>query len=151
MPAKGQSGGGGLGGGGMRGGGGSGRSGGQKKIVSISTKKPLTPAQIKAREVKARVDKVKKSEAAQDLKSKNLNNFNKKFDRKPRAAVTKKNNSPFGPVAAGIVKPKVAPKSPKLNNRAKAAIGVTAATANAVRISKNKKKSVPVPRDRKKQ
>lgn len=84
----------------------------QKKVVSISTKKPLTPAQIKAREVKARVERVKKSEAAQDLKNKNLNNFNKRFDRKPRATVTKKNNSPFGPVAAGIVKP-TKPKGPR--------------------------------------
>jgi hypothetical protein len=113
MAAKGQSGGGGLGGGGMRGGGSTGRSGGQKKVVSISTKKPLTPAQIKARELKARVDRVKKSEAAQDLKNKNLNNFNKKFDRKPRPTVTKKNNSPFGPVAAGMVKPKPKPKGPR--------------------------------------
>jgi hypothetical protein len=39
----------------------------------------------------------------------------------------------------------------KLNNKAKAAIGVTAATANAVRINKNKKKSEPVPRDSRKQ
>jgi ribosomal protein S30 len=90
-----------------------GKAGTQKKVVSISTKKALTPAQIKARELKARVDRVKKSEAAQDLRNKNLNNFNKKFDRKPRPAVTKKNNSPFGPVAAGIVKPKPKPKGKK--------------------------------------
>jgi hypothetical protein len=68
---------------------------------------------MKAREVKARLDRVKKSEAAQDLKNRNLDNFNKKFDRKPRAAVTRKNNSPFGPVAAGIVKTKPKPKGKK--------------------------------------
>lgn len=113
MPGQRQTGGAGRGGNGMRSGGGSGKAGTQKKVVNISTKKPLTPAQIKAREVKARVERVKKSEAAQDLKNRNLNNFNKKFDRKPRAAVTKKNNSPFGPVAAGIVKTKPKPKGKK--------------------------------------
>jgi len=122
-----QSGGGGYGGGGGAAGGGGSRGGGgkttgnktkrtatgQKKVISISTKKPLTPAQIKARELKARVDRVKKSEAAQDLRNKNLNNFNKRFDRKPRPTITKKNNSPFGPVAAGMVKPKPKPKGPR--------------------------------------
>jgi hypothetical protein len=115
MAAKGQSGGGGGygGGGGAVGGGGGGRkttgnkttrtATGQKKVVSISTKKALTPAQIKARELKARVDRVKKSEAAQDLKNRNLNNFNKRFDKKSKPTVTKKNNSPFGPVASGMV------------------------------------------------
>ncbi len=39
----------------------------------------------------------------------------------------------------------------KLNNKAKAAIIATGATANAVRISKNKSKSVPVPRNPRKQ
>lgn len=39
----------------------------------------------------------------------------------------------------------------KLNNKAKAAIVATGATANAVRISKNKSKSVPVPRNPRKQ
>lgn len=101
-------------GGGMgRGSSGAAGGGGKKTITNIKTKKALTPAQVKARELKVRVDRVKKSEAAQDLKNKNLNNFNKKFDRKPRATVTKKNNSPFGPVAAGIVKPKPKPKGPR--------------------------------------
>ena len=87
--------------------------GGKKAITNIKTKKALTPAQVKARELKVRVDRVKKSEAAQDLKNRNLDNFNKRFDRKPRTPITKKNNSPFGPVAAGIVKPKPKPKGPR--------------------------------------
>jgi hypothetical protein len=95
------------------GGGGGGKKTPTKSVTNIKTKKALTPAQIKAREVKARVDRVKKSEAAQDLKNKNLDNFNKRFDRKPRAAITRKNNSPFGPVAAGIVKTKPKPKGKK--------------------------------------
>jgi L-lactate utilization protein LutC len=91
----------------------------QKKVVSISTKKPLTSTQMKTRNAKARVDRVKKSEAAEDLKNKNLDNFNRKFDRKPKTAakkkttVTRKNNSQFGPVAAGIVKPKPKGKGPR--------------------------------------
>jgi hypothetical protein len=119
MPAKNPSGGGGMG----RGGSGNGGGGGgkpikpkpvkPKPITNIKTKKPLTPAQIEARKLKIRVDRIKKSEAAEDLKNRNLNNFNKRFDRKPRAAVTRKNNSPFGPVAAGIVKTKPKPKGKK--------------------------------------
>ena len=101
----------------------------QNKVVNISSKKPLTSTQIKTREAKARVDRVKKSDAAKDLKNRNLDNFNKKFDRKPKdtaknkttsaalskkkTTMTKKNNSPFGPVAAGIVKPKPKGSGPR--------------------------------------
>jgi hypothetical protein len=112
MAGQRQTGGAGRGGNGV-GGGGGGKKTPTKSVTNIKTKKALTPAQIKAREVKARVDRVKKSEAAQDLKNKNLDNFNKRFDRKPRAAITRKNNSPFGPVAAGIVKTKPKPKGKK--------------------------------------
>lgn len=107
-------------GGGRLGGGGGGGGGGKptkptkpKPITDIKTKKALTPAQIEARKLKVRVDRIKKSEAAEDLKNRNLNNFNKRFDRKPRPAITKKNNSPFGPVAAGIVKPTPKGKGPR--------------------------------------
>lgn len=141
MAAGRQVGGAGRGGNGMRSGGSSGKS----NVTKIGSKKTMGKTEIK---VRTKTDKIRKSPAAEDMRKGNLDNFKKTFG-KPK--VTKKNNSPFGPVAAGIVKPKVAPKSPKLNAKAKAAIGVTAATANAVRISKNKKKSVPVPRDRKKQ
>jgi hypothetical protein len=113
MASKTPGGGGGLGRGSSGSGGGGGGKPKPKPVTNIKTKKALTPAQIKAREVKARVDRVKKSEAAQDLKNKNLDNFNKRFDRKPRAAITRKNNSPFGPVAAGIVKTKPKPKGKK--------------------------------------
>lgn len=94
-------------------GGGGGKPTKPKTVTDIKTKKALTPAQIKARNLKIRVNKIKKSEAAEDLKNKNLNNFNKRFDRKPRPPVTKKNNSPFGPVAAGIVKPTPKGKGPR--------------------------------------
>jgi hypothetical protein len=143
MASKTPGGGGGFG----RGSSGSGGGGGGKKtnVTKITNKKTMGKTEAKLR---AKTDKVRKSPAAEDMRKGNLDNLKKTFG-KPK--VTQKNKSPFGPVAAGIVKPKVAPKSPKLNAKAKVAIGVTAATANAVRISKNKKKSVPVPRDRKKQ
>lgn len=128
-------------GGGLRSGGGSGKS----NVTKIGNKKTMGKTEIK---VRAKTDKVRKSPAAEDMRKGNLDNLKKTFGK---SKVTKKNNSPFGPVAAGIVKPKAAPKSPKLNNKAKAAIGATAATANAVRISKNKKKSEPVPRNPRKQ
>ena len=121
MPAKNPSGGGGMGRGGSGGGGGGGKPSKPinpkpvklKTVTDIKTRKALTPAQIKARNLKIRVNKIKNSEAAEDLKNKNLNNFNKRFDRKPRPSVTKKNNSPFGPVAAGIVKPTPRGKGPR--------------------------------------
>lgn len=142
MASKKQSGGGGYGGGGMpTGGGGSSKS----NVTKIGSKKTMGKTEIK---VRAKTDKVRRSPAAEDMRKGNLNNFKKTFGKQK---VTKKNNSPFGPVAAGIVKPKAAPKKPKLNTKAKAAIGVTAATANAVRINKNKKKSEPVPRNPRKQ
>jgi hypothetical protein len=141
MPGQRQVGGGKGSGGGMRSGGSSSKS----NVTKITNKKTMGKTEVKLR---AKTDKVRKSPAAEDIRKGNLDNLKKTFG-KPK--VTKKNNSPFGPVAAGIVKPKVAPKSPKLNAKAKAAIAATAATANAVRISKNKSKSVPVPRDRKKQ
>jgi len=141
MAAKGQGGGGGYGGGGMRGGGSSGKS----NVTKIGSKKTMGKTEVKLR---AKTDKIRKSPAAEDMRKGNLDNLKKTFG-KPK--VTQKNKSPFGPVAAGIVKPKVAPKSPKLNTKAKAAIVATAATANAARISKNKSKSVPVPRNPRKQ
>ena len=162
MAARGPGGGGGIGrgsSGGMRGGGSSGKS----NVTKIGSKKTMGKTEIK---VRAKTDKVRKSPAAEDVRKGNLDNLKKTFGKpkatannkttsatlgKKKTTMTRKNNSPFGPVAAGIVKPKVAPKSPKLNTKAKAAIVATAATANAVRISKNKSKSVPVPRDRKKQ
>lgn len=117
----------------------------KSNVTKIGSKKAMGKTEIK---VRAKTDKVRRSPAAEDMRKGNLDNLKKTFGKQK---VTKKNNSPFGPVAAGIVKPKAAPKKPKLNTKAKAAIGVTAATANAVRINKNKKKSEPVSRNPRKQ
>lgn len=114
----------------------------KSNVTKIGSKKTMGKTEIK---VRAKTDKVRRSPAAEDMRKGNLDNLKKTFGKQK---VTKKNNSPFGPIAAGIVKPKA---TPKLNAKAKAAIGATAATANAVRINKNKKKSEPVPRNPRKQ
>jgi hypothetical protein len=143
MASKKQSGGGGYGGGGMPTGGG-GRS--KSNVVKITNKKTMGKTEAK---VRVKTDKIRKSPAAEDMRKGNLDNLKKTFGKQK---VTKKNNSPFGPVAAGIVKPaKAASKSPKLNAKAKTTIVVAGATANAVRIKKNKSKSEPVPRNPRKQ
>lgn len=156
MAGQRQTGGAGRGGNGMRTGGGSGKS----NVTKISNKKTMGKTEIK---VRAKTDKVRKSPAAEDMRKGNLDNLKKTFG-KPKVA--KKNNSPFGPVAAGIVKPKAAPKKPvTLTTRGKvvatvgtgaAAVGTTkamkkAGEKNAERIRKNKSKSVPVPRNPRKQ
>ena len=104
-------------GGGM-GRGSSGAGGGGKKspkpksnVIKMSTKKPMSAAEQK---VKVKTDKIKKSPAAQDVRRGNLDNLRKTFNLSPqKPKVTRKNNSPFGPVAAGIVKPKPGPKGKK--------------------------------------
>jgi hypothetical protein len=74
---------------------------------------------------------------------------NKKTMSKTEAAVrVKTDRMKKSPAAKDI---RAIKSAVKLNNKAKALIVTGGATANAVRIHKNKKKSVPVPRDRKKQ
>lgn len=101
-------------GGSWKSGGGKGMGGGSSKktnVTSIRTKKSLTPAQVRAlaaaQKAKKVAKKVANSPAAEDIRKGNLDNFNKIVRNKP---VKKKVNSPFGPIAAGIVKPKPMPK-----------------------------------------
>jgi hypothetical protein len=108
MPGQRQIGGGKGSGGGMRTGGGSGKAGKPKSnVTKIGSKKPMSVAEQKAR---VKIDRIKKSPAAEDIRKGNLDNLKKTF-AKPK--VTRKNNSPFGPVAAGIVKTKPKPKGKK--------------------------------------
>ena len=104
MAAKNQSGRGKGGGGGIRSGGTSGSTTKPVKpksnVIKMSTRKPMSAAEQKAR---AGLDRIKKSPAAEDVRNRNLNNLKKTFG-KPK--VTRKNNSPFGPVASGKVTPK---------------------------------------------
>jgi len=87
--------------------------GGSKKtnVTSMKTGKSLTPAQVKALSVaqkaKLTARKVANSPAAEDIRKGNLDNFNRIVRNKPKQV----NKSPFGPVAAGLVKPKSTPKS----------------------------------------
>lgn len=86
--------------------------GGSKKtnVTSMRTRKKLTPAQVKAlgaaQKAKATAKKVANSPAAEDIRKGNLDNFNRIVRNKPKQV----KKSPFGPVAAGIVKPKPMPK-----------------------------------------
>lgn len=85
----------------------SGARGGRAKpktnVRDIKTGKALTPSQVKAR---AKVDRFKKSPAAEDMRKGNLDNFNKIVRGKVKPA----NKSVFGPIATGKVKPKPKPK-----------------------------------------
>ena len=88
------------------------RGGGAKSnVVRMSDKKKLTPAQVKAlavaQKAKAVAKRVANSPAAEDIRKGNLDNFNRIVRNKPPK------KSPFGPVAAGIVKPKPKPKGKK--------------------------------------
>jgi hypothetical protein len=87
------------------------RGGGKSNVVRMSDKKKLTPAQVKAlavaQKAKATAKRIANSPAAEDIRRGNLDNFNRIVRNKP----VKK--SPFGPVAAGIVKPKPKPKGKK--------------------------------------
>jgi hypothetical protein len=109
MPGQRQIGGGKGSGGGMRTGGGSGKAGKPKSnVTKIGSKKPMSAAEQKAR---VKIDRIKKSPAAEDIRKGNLDNLRKTYGLSPqKPKVTRKNNSPFGPVAAGIVKPKPKPK-----------------------------------------
>ena len=71
--------------------------------------------------VRVKTDRIKKSPAAEDIRKGNLNNLKKTVGKS------------------------------KVNAKGVALVAATGATANAVRISKNKSKSVPVPRNPRKQ
>lgn len=102
-------------GGSWKAGGGKPSGGGRKtNVTSMRTGKSLTPAQVRAlaaaQKAKKVAKKVANSPAAEDIRKGNLDNFNKIVRGKaPKAK--RVNNSPFGPIASGKVKPK--PKGKK--------------------------------------
>jgi hypothetical protein len=117
--------------------GGGGRA--KSNVTKIGNKKTMGKTEAK---VRVKTDRIKKSRAAEDMRKGNLDNLKKTF-----------------------AKPKTASKPVSLTTRGKATaiagtgvaiVGTTkgmkkAGEKNAERIRKNKSKSVPVPRDRKKQ
>lgn len=87
------------------------RGGGRRtNVVNMRTGKAMTPKQVKAR---AKIDRIKKSPAAEDMRKGNLNNLKKTVRniRQERAVRIAKKASPFGPVRSGKVKP--TPPKPK--------------------------------------
>ena len=99
MPGQRQIGGGKGSGGGLRTGSNVSKSGTKAKtnVTKIKNKKSMSPVEVKAR---VKVDRIKKSPAAEDVRKGNLNNLKKTF-AKPK--------SKFGPIASG----KATPKNPK--------------------------------------